>query len=462
MEALCRVRDQFAKQPICQDGDTAPRVYFNITDFAAPLSHTVIDDIAACMADAVQFGHADAVVSIADRSSGCIAHEVARLAGLPYTLANWYPAGMPGEVQVQPCAGFSGGGHIWLNGLKRGKKVVVVLDILKTGRTAGNIVTACLRAGCVVTNVVFAGELVEYGGREHPELCEHDVSSLVRVHVRGERTKEVHEDDTFLPTTAAAAAGGSAPTPARIAALIDGNDALRVAELRAVDPRSAAIRALRQATAQERAAKMSKITSAFVNIPIVNNPELCEYPYCFFQLTDFNPMMVPDVVEEMADLMVMLADFERCDVIVSEADRGGAPLAQAVARRTGRPFVLANWYPLGEGIGASTSVNVGFSGDGSVHLNGISEGDRCIFVDDMLSSGGTAEGVLGSIVKLGGIPVECVFASEKLYPPKTAASLPFRKGIDRLATAYPQVTMTTLVQFVVQGARTFAPHERIG
>lgn len=471
MERLSRIRDQFVRQRIFRDGNASPRVYFDLTDFVNPVHAQAITDIASALADAAPMAQADAIVSIADRSSGAIAHEVARLSDLPYTLANWYPEGMPGEVEVEQCAGFSGSGHVWLNGLKRNRRVVIALDVLRSGKTAANLVRACQRAGCQVLAVAFAAELVEFEGRANDAFEGIPVHCVVRIHVRGERTSEVKDTDTIFGPTAAQLltrrlregiqAEHATVDADRIADFLQSHPNATPAELRAAVGPADPTKALRQMSAAEAEELLAKITPAFINVPILPNAELGGYPYSFFQLTDFVPLMTADLVEHMADLSVHLGDFARCDVIVAEADRGGAPLAVAIARRTRLPFVLANWYPLGEGMGAATQVNVGFSGDGQVVLNGVRRGDRCIFVDDMLSSGGTAEGVLRSIEKLGGIPLQGVFASEKLYPPKRG-NLPHRKGVERLQAAFPAFEIVTLVQFIAEGNRTSAPSHRVG
>ena len=442
--ALSRVRDIFSKQPIYRNGlDAPPKVFFSITDFMTPLPSQTITDIAHAITLMYNFQQADLLVSIADRSSGAICHEVARLTGLPYSLANWYPPGSPGEVEVEKCAGFSGTGHIYVNGVRKGKRVAVVMDILKTGRTAGNLVDALLRAGCTVVACAFAAEIVDAGGRQFEHLVAWGgvIVAAVSVLIRGERTKDESSSSLVI-------SGSSDNADPSAEVCVSTSNPYRL-----LNPASATIRRIKRLSPDDVQAMCDEVQRGFVGVPIIVNPKLA-YPYSFFQLTDFVPVMTADVVETMADLCVYFADFERCDVIVSEADRGGAPLAQAVARRTNKPFVLANWYPLGDGIGAVSKASVGFSGDGQIVVNGISPGDRVIFVDDMLSSGGTAEGVLKSVLQLGGVPLEGVFVSEKLYPAAAANRLPQRKGKERLAKGFPELIVTTVVQFIADGERT--------
>jgi adenine/guanine phosphoribosyltransferase-like PRPP-binding protein len=379
------------------------------------------------------------------------------------------------------------------------------MDVLKSGVTAINLIKAVQTAGCHCVCLVFGCEIVEAGGRARldafftpavPEASSNTNSttskiqqaattsragsvgmshqyggtrhngppiiSLVKVHMRGEMTKEAPNEEGGLITA----------TPQEVR---------RQRELRIVTSQAAIedtllrgnplpslrmtsmVSLIKRMTPVEIQAKRHRISQMFLGIPIHNNPHLL-YPYSFFSLTDFTPPLDPQLVEDMADLCVYYGNFGKCDVVVSEADRGGGPLVQAVSVRTQLPYVLANWYSSGEGVGANSAAQVGFSGQGSIVVNGLKPEDRCIFVDDMLSSGGTAEGVIRSIVKLGGIPIEGLFASEKLYPadPKAGAVLPHRKGKKRLNDSFPYFNVVTLCQFVAEGDRTYAHAQLIG
>ena len=446
-ESWCRVRDHFIRQPIFRDSAARPVTHFGLTDFVAPMSAQVINDIADCMIRDIGAAAAsvDLVVSIADRSGGSLAHAVALRLRVPYSLANWYPVGSPGEVLVDHCPGFSGNGLIYINGLKPGKTVLIVMDVLKSGTTAKHLASACIGAGCALAGVSVACEIVDRKGRDQfTGTC--PLKAVVAIYLRGEATKEAPNRNA---ETAGTPAGAAALQPWRPYPVLTTS---RVAELKKMP-------------LQIVNEKMERVARTFLHISIHRNPHL-SYPYSFFSLTDFVPPLHPDLLEDMADLVVYFGNFSRCDVIVSEADRGGGPLVHAVAVRTGLPYVLANWYSSGEGVGASSGAQVGFSGEGSIIVNGLRPEDRCVFIDDMLSSGGTAEGVIRSIVQLGAIPVEGVFVSEKLYPKPNLRGgepqLPERKGLKRLRSLFPFFDVTTIVQFVAEGDKTTAHHCRVG
>lgn len=253
-----------------------------------------------------------------------------------------------------------------------------------------------------------------------------------------------------------------------------------------------AVNVIKRMPASELQRKQRRVAASFAGVPIVANDAVGGYPYCFFALTDFKPALEPSLVEDMADLAVHAADFHRCEVLVSEGDRGGGPLLHAISLRTHQPYVIASWTmstgtaaetqppPPGDGhhvtSAASGVIQVGFGGSHcQLSLAGLRPGMRCIFVDDMLSSGGTAEAVLRCVLQLGARPVEAVFASEKLYPllsdkdegtqrrsVEKPRLLPVRKGRNRLVKLFSDTRLTCLAQFVVEGNRTVEPPCRVG
>lgn len=158
--------------------------------------------------------------------------------------------------------------------------------------------------------------------------------------------------------------------------------------------------------------KLIRIMKVFINKPVYFSKT--GYPYSFFTLTDFRPPMKPSLIEDMADLLVHYGDFSSIDLIVSEADRGGGPLTHAISMRVGIPYTLANWYPSGGQGELHVTASVGFSGNGNIFLNGIKKGQRTIFVDDLLSSGGTAISIIQAITKGGATVKQALFVGEKV------------------------------------------------
>lgn len=158
--------------------------------------------------------------------------------------------------------------------------------------------------------------------------------------------------------------------------------------------------------------KLNRIKKTFINVPIIKSKN--GYPYSFFTLTDFEPAMEPSLIEDMADLLIYFGSFEKADIIVSEADRGGGPLAHAVAIRANIPYTLANWYPIKSESGQSIRASVGFSGEGSIYLHGLQNGQKVIVLDDLLSSGGTADALIKGVLNTKSKILETWFVAEKV------------------------------------------------
>ncbi len=473
--ALQRVRAHFHQCPVVYSDDplALPQPVFPITDFISSVSSQVVEDIAECFLETKfpQLDSPEVLLGVANRSVGCIVHELARRLEIGYTLANWYPDGTRGgEVLVSSSPGFSGSGSIFVNGLRPGDRVAIVIDLLRSGKNLADLLHACDKAGAIVVGCYCVCEILEHPGRStirgfFDQTCPLHV--LVQVSARGERTKVIGTEGAPVSIT-------SVPQTAAI-------NRLRVEDVMMADQQQAFLKAKNlfslpgsggggdkrsllnpPLTREEITYKLKLVAEAFYNIPVIKNEKL-NYPYCFFQLTDFIPLMTYDVIENMADLCMKTANFSRCDVIVSEADRGGAPLAVALSRRTGKPFVLASWSTVVDSQ-VSDSTSVGFSGEGRFFVTGVKSGERCIFVDDMLSSGGTAEGILGALKSCGCTTLEAIFIGEKLTKPdlENGKILPVRSGYKRLSKAFPDCQISTLVQFTAYGAKTEPPVASVG
>ncbi|PIQ72643.1 hypothetical protein COY13_01235 [Candidatus Roizmanbacteria bacterium CG_4_10_14_0_2_um_filter_36_35] len=158
--------------------------------------------------------------------------------------------------------------------------------------------------------------------------------------------------------------------------------------------------------------KLNRIKKIFDNIPVFKGYE--GYLYSNFTLTDFNPPMDPQLIENMADLIVYHGDFESADLILSEADRGAGPLTHAVALRCQLPYTLANWYPIQSVGSVKVQTAIGFSGEGYVCVFGLKKNQKIILVDDLISSGGTALGLIECVKKAGAIMLEALFVGNKI------------------------------------------------
>lgn len=418
-------------------GQATDYVAMPLTDFVPPVDPgdlmTLCEAFHAHISSMPRLGDGgvDALVGIASRSGGPLVHGVATISGVPYSLANWYPEGSQGHIAVGHDAGFSGSGVTYLNGLKVGQRVIFLDDCLRSGKTACGLIRAARDNGIVVLGAVFAAELHERGGREclEREFPGLPVASLCCFSSAAAKTHMVSVNEDIVNATLRIQ---RAAPPLTYAVPVPTDDDMG----RWTD--AALLR------------KFELVLAAFVGVPIYR-ADNSEYPYSNFTLTDFDPLLQPQLVEAMADCLLYLfggPDLFRAsiDIIVSEADRGGGPLALAMANRTGVRFTLANWFSDCTDVGSATNAYVGYAGQGKIFLNGIAKGARAYVIDDMLSSGGTCEALFKGIEAAGGVLVAAGFASEKVNT----------GGRGRLLKQWPDARLHSACYFISQGDRTEA------
>jgi len=135
-----------------------------------------------------------------------------------------------------------------------------------------------------------------------------------------------------------------------------------------------------------------------------------DYPYFVHPITDGLPLGDPEVLREVIDALAAVGDW-RCDKIVT-AEAMGFPLAAALAMKVNRPYVFLRKRKYGLPAELSVRQTTGYSGS-DLFVNNIHPGDRVVFVDDVLSTGGTLRAVVQVLRKAGATIVDVVIVFEK-------------------------------------------------
>lgn len=133
-----------------------------------------------------------------------------------------------------------------------------------------------------------------------------------------------------------------------------------------------------------------------------------DYEYFIHPITDGIPLGDPEVLEEVTEAIISVANLD-CDKIVT-AESMGFPLAASLSLATGTPYVFIRKRSYGLPGEVSIKQVTGYSGS-DMFINFIEEGDRVIFVDDVLSTGGTLSAVVQALraVKASLVDVVIVF-----------------------------------------------------
>lgn len=152
---------------------------------------------------------------------------------------------------------------------------------------------------------------------------------------------------------------------------------------------------------------LEKLRKSMTECPVV---KFGNYEYFVHPITDGIPLGDPEVLEEVTEAIIGVADLD-CDKIVT-AESMGFPLAAALSLATGIPYVFIRKRNYGLPGEISVKQVTGYSGS-DMYINGIVEGDRVVFVDDVLSTGGTLRAVVRALRSLRADLVDVVMVFNK-------------------------------------------------
>lgn len=114
------------------------------------------------------------------------------LCDIPLVIIRKRKYGLPNEIEVSQVTGYSRS-QLFLNGINRGDRVIVVDDVISTGGTLQATLDSLKMAGAMVMDTVIVVERGE--GAEHLRAKGYQLKTMVRVKVEGGRVSEVVEPE---------------------------------------------------------------------------------------------------------------------------------------------------------------------------------------------------------------------------------------------------------------------------
>ncbi len=123
------------------------------------------------------------------------------------------------------------------------------------------------------------------------------------------------------------------------------------------------------------------------------------YPYIIHPLMDGVPRTEPSLLRDFADWVGEQPEIRDATVLLTP-EAMGVPLAAAVALETDIPYLVIRKrkYELpGETI---AYCETGYS-QSALHINGLEPDDRIVIIDDVISTGGTLDGILAALAAKG-------------------------------------------------------------
>ena len=156
-----------------------------ITDGVPIVDPALLREVCTGMMKVLDFNGVDKIV-VVEAMGIHIGSVLSTMTDIPMTIMRKRQYNLPGEVAVHQTTGYSKG-ELYLNGITRGDRVIIVDDVVSTGGTMRALLQALGIAGAEVQDVCFAIQ------RGHPDIGR-QYKALVRIEV----DEKVHVVERYL------------------------------------------------------------------------------------------------------------------------------------------------------------------------------------------------------------------------------------------------------------------------
>jgi len=153
--------------------------------------------------------------------------------------------------------------------------------------------------------------------------------------------------------------------------------------------------------------RLKKLRNSLSRCPIV---KFGDYSYFVHSITDGLPQGDPEVLVEVIDEIIRIGNFN-CNKIVT-VEAMGFPIAALLSVKTGIPYVFIRKRHYGLEGEISVQQVTGYS-EKKLYINNINQGDKVIFVDDVISTGGSLRAIVKALKNLGAEIKDIIIVFEK-------------------------------------------------
>ena len=162
-----------------------------------------------------------------------------------------------------------------------------------------------------------------------------------------------------------------------------------------------------------------------------------DYPYFIHPLTDGVPRLDPSVLTAVVELIEAVVDWQSIDLVLG-IEAMGLPLTSPLSMRNNKPQVVVRKRSYGLEGEVAIDQSTGYS-KGSMYLNDIAKDERILIVDDVLSTGGTLDAIIGGLETIGAKIASIVVVVEK------------GPGLQQLQEKYPHIEISSIVRIDMNG-----------
>lgn len=153
---------------------------------------------------------------------------------------------------------------------------------------------------------------------------------------------------------------------------------------------------------------LNRLRASLAECPVV---KFGDYNYFVHPITDGLPLGRPEVLDEVLRELAKRGNWSRCDKIVT-AESMGFPLASGLSMRVHRPYVFIRKRQYGLPGEVSLKQTTGYA-KADMFINNVHRGDRVVFVDDVISTGGTLYAIVKALRHIGAEVTDVLIVFEK-------------------------------------------------
>ena len=159
------------------DKDGYPYLVHPITDGIPYVEPDMLNEIIDWMLDV---GNFDCDIILAPESMGIpLAVPISLRLNIPYTVARKRRYGLPEEIEIPQKTGYSNSA-LYVNGLKKGDRIVIVDDVLSTGGTMSALIKELSSKGIEIVDVLVVLNK-GFRGEELKETFGIDIKTMIKM-----------------------------------------------------------------------------------------------------------------------------------------------------------------------------------------------------------------------------------------------------------------------------------------
>jgi len=124
---------------------------------------------------------------------GILLAAVSLQTGIPFGMVRWVPNQLANQVSGMFSCEYIREGTLYLSGINRNDRVVIIDDIISTGGTMIGMIKTLEKIGAKIVDIIVLAEKIDYQGvNKVKKTTGFDVRSLIKISVSGARSKVIN------------------------------------------------------------------------------------------------------------------------------------------------------------------------------------------------------------------------------------------------------------------------------